>query len=552
MQATALLIRLAWARMFRGRLRRSFVAATALLGTLLAVAVGRVDLAPTPASAASGEVPPAYGSLCWGETYALILLTLVVSASTIAEERKLGTWDALTLTSLSDREVVAGKLLGAMLPALLVIVTLLPTHLIAVMRGFVRPEVSACVHAIFAGVAATTGAIGLLVSALSGRTLNAVALGAAAVLFGWFGSLDALGQIPVIRPMAASAHPLRLISRLVEPEPSRTAPALSPFLIWSGAIFAASVLWAISVVRRPLGRARAWSGPLSSLNNRATLEMWDDPVLWRECRLPGGRRLSRVAWSMAVGLVVLIAVVRGGWTWSGAFRSLVDQFFGHYQILLAASALAVWLRSSVAIVDERTRGMLDPIRLAGIDAHALIRSKFAGILFGSAVPLAAILVVSLAGLAWQRGRLDDTRVWLGGAGLCGAGLIYLQMVAALCLCASALARSARVALTVGGAIFLGSYLGAALVPVFSFLLPDSLTTVLAAFSPPIFASVLMAHASGSPTFLSLAELSSVIGLEVVIGLMALGTATWRLRREGSPGRMPRSVSPLARERVAHA
>ena len=553
------LVRLSLVRLVRGRMRRLGLAGAVLLAALLAFGASRAPApaagSPAPAPAAgSPVVSPLYANACWVELSALLLLALVGSSSSIAEERQRGTWEALALTQLTDREIVVGKLGGALVPGLMLIAGALPSHLIASGRGMVPLLLVAKVHLVMLMAPAAAAAIGVAVSSFTRRTMHAVALAAAAMLFGWFGTLDLLGRVAAVAAIAGALHPMRLLGRLLpaEPLPPLDTPSLPPFLVGSGLLITLGVAVGIGLVRRPPARERAWSGPWAARADRPALEVWDHPVLWRECRLPGGRRLSRATWIVALSLVATFALVRGGWTWPGVVRSVADNTFGLMQIMVAVAATAVCLRASHTIADERARGMIEPLQLAGVGPGELAWSKHLGILLGTLAPLATVLALALVGLGLLRGRLGDASIWLGSLGLFGAGLLYLHMLAALCLYVSSRARSSQAAFVLGGIILLSTYFGAALLPAVSFLIPDPIPVILAALSPPILASAVMAHATGAPTFLTLGQIAGLMGFELILGVAALGLTTWRMQRKALPARTAGPVAPNLPESPAHA
>ena len=104
------------------------------------------------------------------------------------------------------------------------------------------------------------------------------------------------------------------------------------------------------------------------------------------------------------------------------------------------------LRASVAIADERRRGMLAPLFLAGIGPAGLVWSKLKGAL-RPAVPLTAMAVIFwLAFVGRLIGGFTDPRLWLASlAVLAAVGAGYFLAVS-LGLLASAYAPSPRVAL----------------------------------------------------------------------------------------------------------
>ena len=115
-------------------------------------------------------------------------------------------------------------------------------------------------------------------------------------------------------------------------------------------------------------------------------------------------------------------------------------------LLIIAGMPLLCLRASVAIADERRRGMLAPLSLAGIGPASLVWSKLKGAL-RPAVPLTAMVVIFwLADVGRMIGGFTEPRLWLASlAVLAAVGAGYFLAVS-LGLLASAYAPSPRVAL----------------------------------------------------------------------------------------------------------
>lgn len=148
----------------------------------------------------------------------LLIVTLVVemllvavgapaaTANAVSKEREQRTWDLLAITLLSPHEVVLGKLLGRMLPLLLILVLGLPMVVLCVL-GNPASWLSALLGTLSVLVTLalySTG--GLAASCFSRKTVTATVI---AYLFmgGWvFGTLILWGLTSLILPNISSAE----------------------------------------------------------------------------------------------------------------------------------------------------------------------------------------------------------------------------------------------------------------------------------------------------------------------------------------------------------
>jgi hypothetical protein len=119
-----------------------------------------------------------------------------------------------------------------------------------------------------------------------------------------------------------------------------------------------------------------------------TEHVWDDPVYWRECRSRGARRTLWIGGLLILGLAVVLTVMNRDPAAGSLWSQVVDHSPNYMNFLIQAGMLMLCLRASVTIVDERRRGMLAPLALAGISPARLGWSKLKGAL-RPAVPLTA-------------------------------------------------------------------------------------------------------------------------------------------------------------------
>jgi hypothetical protein len=440
-------------------LRRSFRprALLGLVGAALVVLATAQGMGPDPDTMTSHRVTGVYVGLCRTELVALLAVVTITAAAVIASERQGGTWDALALSALSNTEVVLGKATGVLAPAMLLVSFLVPAHLAYGLAWRTPWSIIFNVHLVLLGAGMGAAGLGLLFSATCGRVLHAVALAAAAILFGWFAALDALaGGWPAAR-LARAGHPLRLLDDLlISAIPDEVARVRVRVLLVGTALGGAlTLLAAIRLVRRPIeGTVLALPGLFQTQPGK-TERVWDDPVYWRECRSRGARRVLRMGGLLLLGLAVVLTVMKRDPAVGGLWAQFGELSPAYMNLLIQAGMLMLCLRASVMIVDERRRGMLAPLALAGISPAHLVGSKLKGALL-PAVPLTAMIVILWA---WCAATVPDhfigfidPRFWFDGVvALAAVGAGYFLAIS-MGLLASSFAPSLRVALLAGPAL----------------------------------------------------------------------------------------------------
>ncbi len=439
------------------RALRSSVRPRALLGTVVAallVLVAARGQAPDPDSMPGLRVTPFHAGLCRVELVAVLVVVTIGAAAAIASERQERTWDALALSALSDAELVLGKAAGVLPPVLLLALLLMPVHLAYGMAWGTPWGIILGAQALTLGAGVVAAGLSLICSAACGRVLHAVALAAAAIVLGWFAALDGLSSAWTPARLVRLGHPLRLLDDLVTSSVSVEVAgrhALA-FLLGAGLGGGLAFLAAIRLARRPVGGKVLAMPGLFQTRPGKTGRVWDDPVYWRACRSRGARRTVRIGGLLILGLAVALTVARRNPAAGGLWAQFVDLSPGYQHVLIYAGMPLLCLRASVTIADERRRGTLEPLFLAGIGPAALVWSKLKGAL-RPAVPLTAtVTILWLADVGTLIGGFTNPRLWWDGlAVLAAVGAGYFLAVS-LGLLASACAPSPRAALIAGLAL----------------------------------------------------------------------------------------------------
>ena len=154
----------------------------------------------------------------WAWAGLTVLVAALTTSRAIGQERVQGTWDMLVLTRLGGRAIVAGKLLGALLPLWAVGVALFPFCLPLVYApenpDWALHLLGAYALAIIGGTAAAS--LGLCCSMLF-RTIFSAQL--ATVFAGWVAAqlLPALVMVPVRLMMGDSPNVLAYAAIMLAP-----------------------------------------------------------------------------------------------------------------------------------------------------------------------------------------------------------------------------------------------------------------------------------------------------------------------------------------------
>jgi hypothetical protein len=530
----------------RPRVRFGLVGAALLV---LAAAWGLAHVPPAPTGLRVGR---GYVELCRAELFGLLLVVGISGAAAIASERQEGTWDALAASPLTDTNLVLGKAVGVLLPATMLASLLIPVHLACGVAWEVPWGIIVDVQAIFLGAGVVAAGLSLLCSAVCHRLLHAVALTAAAIVLGWFATLDGLASGWTTTRFARIGHPLRLFDDLFTFSVSVEVAEWRVLVFLHGAGLACSLalLATIRLARCSVqGRALGLPG-LFRLRAGATEHVWDEPVYWREYRSRGARRTLRIGGLLLLGLAVALTVAMRDPAAGGLWAQVVGLTPNYMNMLIRVGTFLLCLRSSVTIADERRRGMLAPLALAGIGPARLVGSKLKGDL-RPAVPLTAIVVVIwVADTGTMFHGFTDSRLWWDGLGVLAAVGAGYFLAVSLGLLASAYSASPRIALLAGPALLFAWHAAPPVVPqiVILFWPQTSVDTQirlshLIGGSAAEYVNLLTFHVARSKLINRASWVVPWVAVVTLVGLAAWTVAVFRVSREHGrkltrPARIP--------------
>jgi ABC-type transport system involved in multi-copper enzyme maturation permease subunit len=538
------------------RALRSSVRPRALLGLVAAallVLVAARDLAPDPNVVTGLRVSPRYVGLCLGELYALLVFVTITAAAAIASERQTRTWDALAASALSDTELVLGKAVAVLLAAAQLALVLVLAHLTYGMAWGTPWGIIVSVQVVFLGTVMGAAGLSLLCSAVCDRVVHAVALAAVAIILGWFVALDGLARTWTITRFARVGHPLRLLDDLATSSVTVEVAGLRALAFLLGAALGGGLacLAAIRLARYPVHYRDLPVPGLFRVRSGKTEDIWDDPVYWRACRSRGARRTLRIGGRLILGLLIVMTVMKRDPGVGGLWAQFADVSGYYLRLLIVAGMPLLCLRASVAIADERRRGMLAPLYLAGIGPASLVWSKLKGAL-RPAVSLTAMAVIFwLAFVGRLIGGFTDPRLWLASlAVLAAVGAGYFLAVS-LGLLASAYAPSPRVALLAAlGLLFTWNALPQVVPHVVQWAWPGisgdtRLQLVhLIGGDPDGHINILTGHLMRVSHIYPASWAVSWIPVATLVGVAALTAAVFRMSREhGRPARRSARIPP---------
>ena len=363
----------------------------------------------------------------------LIFFSALSAASAVAQEKDRRTFLLLLITEMRDSEIVVGKLLGALLPVVTLLLAGLPVLALLLLLGGVDESQVAEAAAVLASTGLAAGSVGGLVALWRDRTFQALALSVLAIALYLAGvqAVTAVGPRLVDADWATAQawlDPFAALRAVLDPPPDGW-PGLPP------AYGFALVMLGLSAALNAVGLVylRKWNpsgepvmqreGPgddpeanlsadeLKQFRAKAHAApgrlrpVTGNPVLWRETRtLAYGRRplLIKLAYGLVMALVLYFAVATvnapGG----------RPPFAAAYGLVPAAvlSLLLVAAQAATSITSERDGGALDILLVTDVSPYEFVFGKLLGVLWNTKEYLIPPLL--LAGYYAVEGLLTRT------------------------------------------------------------------------------------------------------------------------------------------------
>lgn len=426
----------------------------------------------------------------------LLFFAALSAASTVAQEKDRRTFILLLLTDMRDYEIVLGKLLGSLLPIVLLLLGSVPVLALLLLLGGIDPEQVLQAILILGATTFAAGSLGGLVALWRDRTFQSLALSALFLVL-YLCLVRALAILPVgaetLNYLQTCLDPFLALQSVLEP------PSEGRYLHSAYGYFLVMSLISILINGVGVWRLRKWNPrgePIMQRERKDDTEdadrarahaapgmvrrVWSNPILWREVRtLAYGRRplLIKIAYFVVIGLIAYFALSDA---WSPTGRKPA---FGAASGLVPVAILSMLLVSAqavTAITSERDTGALDLLLVTDLSPKEFIFGKLLGVLWNVKEFLVPPLILAgvYAGLGWlatpPRGQ-EELRAGLNvGALVCTlAALLILQaFVGVLGLHVALRNTSSRVAIinTLGTVFFLS---GGTLISIYLILISGS-------------------------------------------------------------------------------
>lgn len=383
--------------------------------------------------------------------YVQLTLTLffsgLLAASAVAQEKERGTLDLLLLTDMRPYEIVLGKLLGSLLPVLVLWMGSVPILAALLLLGGLTALQVGQVTLIVLAAALAVGSLGGLMALWRERTFPALALTVLALVL-YLGMAHVVGAVtaktfPASTSLLiqASLDPFTALHVALDPftATEQAALPLGGFLSTMMALTVALNGWSMYRLRTwakkvssgqwSVGGPRLASEPEASAPRKQPTgthrTVWDNPILWRELRTSAYGRwpvLIKLAYLVVVILVCLAAWPEG---LGEAKRSTYVAARGLVPVTIL-SLLLVGAQAVTALTSERDSRALDLLLVTDLTPREFIFGKLAGIAYNAKEYL--VLPLVLVGVYAALGELATPRTWGRNieAGVCLAlGLLVL-------------------------------------------------------------------------------------------------------------------------------
>ena len=131
--------------------------------------------------------------VAWCQLVLIIFLAPSLTANAITQEREQQTWNALLLTRLSGDEIVIGKLLARLAPAVILLLLFVPLSLLAAVAGNLPASALYLSYLLLIATTVFYGAIGLFSSWVYRRTSVATSAASGVIAFFVVGTYLLLG-----------------------------------------------------------------------------------------------------------------------------------------------------------------------------------------------------------------------------------------------------------------------------------------------------------------------------------------------------------------------
>jgi ABC-type transport system involved in multi-copper enzyme maturation permease subunit len=381
----------------------------------------------------------------------LLFVAALAGVSAVSFEKDRQTLTLLLMTSLSNSEVVLGKVGAGLLSSLNAFIATAPVVFLLPLLGGVSVQQAFGCLLLTGSTLVLCCVLGATIAFWREKTFQAIAVTTLLIAL-WiaFGEAVAFGAVPGISPrFAPLISPLRAVWDLAQPIPSARwfvglgvlGNAILPSVVFSTVaagltLFSIRMLrvWNPSRERRPVATEYETSDAEMSANpgqansvkvwkSREPRAMWNNPVLWREVKTWAyGRKILfiRIAYLLLAGLIgfglirTLPSTEAGATVTSGNFNdALVSNSVALFAPLMVFSLILINALAVNSITNERDAGALDLLLVTEITPWSFVLGKIAGVLY--ATKEMVLVPIVLAATYW----------WFGG--LSAENLVFLVL-----------------------------------------------------------------------------------------------------------------------------
>jgi ABC-type transport system involved in multi-copper enzyme maturation permease subunit len=365
---------------------------------------------------------------------------LVASAVALEKDRK--TLDLLLLTSLSNSDLVLGKLLAGMLSVIVVVVATLPLLMIISLLGGVSTGQILRVQAVTLASVLAAGSVGSTIALWREKTFQALAM-TALVLVLWLlaweivaaGGGDAIWLGLSAKSWAIAMSPWQAVQEAARPifDSSRIgAGRVDPVLLF----LVASVVAAAAVNVIAMTRLRAWNprqdvvprvneererelAEIESPAGRPTAaihaaggkvrNVWDNPILWREIRTWAyGKRVLVIRFAYWVVFVACAAVLVNQLSDNTAVETAIPPAAKPIVTLLVVGLILLNALAVTSLTNERDSRALDLLLVTDLSPKEIVFGKLGGAFYNAKEMI--LLPVALCIYLWFADVLSTENV----------------------------------------------------------------------------------------------------------------------------------------------
>lgn len=385
----------------------------------------------------------------------LLFMAALAGCSAVSYEKDKQTLILLLMTSLSDSQVVLGKIGAGLLWTMNAFLASAPIVFLLPLLGGVAVEQALACTLVTASTLLASCTLGATISFWREKTFQSIAVTVLIIAL-WLalGELIAAGWIPGVAPsIAAIISPLRSVWDITQPIPQPSVIAI-PFASGNAALACIFMLWlAAALMLVSVRQLRVWNpsrerrnvvaewetepaNPEESVSldptaaaansservvkawkSREPRAMWNNPILWREmCTWAYGRKVLfiRIAYLL---FAALIAVGLQQSLSSGA--ALKDSGFDEQLVPTAVALLAPCFVLSLiminalavnSITNERDGGALDLLLVTEVTPPSFLFGKIFGVLY-VAKEMVVIPLLLCFYLWWSGGLTGENLVF---------------------------------------------------------------------------------------------------------------------------------------------